>query len=77
MTDIRTLRVQAKLLKALRLFRAEMIDIEKFADVLRSTECLLEKYCDNSFPYEQHFLNTTVNLLDAIRSEIYLHMYIF
>ena len=77
MTDIRTLRVQGKLLKALKLFRAKMIDIENFADALRSTECLLEKYCDNSFPYEQQFLNTTVNLLDAIRSEVYLHMYNF
>ncbi|MBR1479335.1 MAG: hypothetical protein IJ599_00330 [Alphaproteobacteria bacterium] len=77
MIDIRTLRIQVKLLKSLKLLTEKMVDIEVFSEALKNAEHMLEKYCDNSFLYEKHFLNAVVDLLDAICSEVYLHMHTF
>ena len=67
--DIRTLRIQEKIISALCDIRLKRSDVAYLVNILSSAKDELSGYCDNSFPYEM------ANMCEHLSEEIYIFSY--
>ena len=73
--DIRTLRIQEKIISALCDIRLKRSDVAYLVNILSSAKDELSGYCDNSFPYEKKLCSVVANMCEHLSEEIYIFSY--